>query len=81
MALILLSQILGQEALHQAYPHFLVGKVKGVLLGDVIIILDGEVTALVQKGNDVGHTLRRGIKIIDRSLLRTYLLGEYAIFV
>ena len=43
-------QVVGQETLHQAYPHFLVGKVKGVLLGDIIVILDGEVTTLVQQG-------------------------------
>ena len=54
--------IVGQKALHQSYTYLPVGNVEGVKVGCPVIVLDGDIAALIEQGSDGFHALRGGIE-------------------
>ena len=55
--------IVGNEDAHQPHLHLLVGIAKCVELHDWVIILNGDVTALIEQRQDGLHVLRRLVKV------------------
>ena len=54
--------IVGQKALHQSYTYLPVGNVEGVKVGCPVIVLDGDIAALIEQGSNGFHALRGGIE-------------------
>ena len=52
------------ESLGQAYLHLLVWNVEGVVIEVLVIVLDGDIAALIEERHDGGHFFCRGIKLI-----------------
>ena len=72
--------IIGQEATHQSYAHFLIGNVEPVDTEVRIRVLDGDVSALVEQGSDACHALCGGIELFRHGLIASNLGGQHAIF-
>ena len=58
----IVSNIRWDESLGQTYFHLLVGYVKGIIVVVLVVILDGDVAALVEQWHDGIHILRWCIK-------------------
>ena len=54
--------VVGQEIVKQSYSYFLVRDVEGIELGILVVILDGDVSALIEQWGDGLHLFRRGIE-------------------
>ncbi len=54
--------VVGQEIVKQSYSYFLVRDVEGIELGILVVILDGDVSALIEQWGNGLHLFRRGIR-------------------
>ncbi len=73
--------VVGEQAFHQPDAHFFVRNVQQVQLRERRIVLDGEVSALVEQGRDIGHTLGRSIEIAGFALPSAYCLRNNLVLV
>ena len=60
------ASIDGEQAFHIADPDFLVGNRQGVGFQFLVIVLDGQVTALVEQWQSILHVLRRLVECRGR---------------
>ena len=57
------SDISWNQSLGQSHSYLIVRNVEGVVFICLVVSLDGDISALVEQGNDGRHVLRRGIKL------------------
>ena len=72
--------IVGEEAPHQPDAYFLVGDVERVEFRQLVIVLDGDVSALVEQGGDALHAFGGGVEVGGDGFRSAYLGRHHVVF-
>lgn len=69
------AKVMGKQTTKQPHPYLLVGKCQLVELAHLVVALYGDVATLVEQGDNRGHRLRGGIKILLVGIHRLAKVG------